>query len=139
MLTKDIASYLDGLGLGTYSETPTTSNNIFDRVVDTPDTMLAVILRPGRQSPGYDNLEESSVQIIVRGEADDSSDAEQLAQDVYNALHGFRHGEFVAGGDYILRVLSPQGGPTNIGPDENDRMMYSLNFNVTWRNSGREV
>jgi hypothetical protein len=137
MLTKDIASYLDGLGLATYSETA--NSTIFDRVVDQPDTMVAILLRPGRQSPGYDNLEESAVQVIVRGEADGSSDAEQLAQDIYNALHGYRHGVFVAGGDYILSVLSPQGGPTNIGSDENDRMMYSLNFSVRWRNSAREV
>lgn len=137
MLTHDIASYLDGLGLGTYSETE--DSTIFDRLPEAPDECIAIILRPGRQSPGYENLEDSSVQILVRGVPETSANAEWTAWEVYNNLHGQRHMTLVPGGEYILRVMCPQGNPVSLGADENGRVIYSLNFNVRWRNSARKV
>lgn len=137
MLTKDIASFLDGQGLGTYSETEPCT--IFDRLPEAPDECIAIILRAGRGSPGYSNLEDGAFQLLVRSESENSALAEWTAQECYNQLHGMRHTTLVAGGDYILRIMCPQGGPINLGPDENGRMIYSLNFNIRWRNSARKV
>jgi hypothetical protein len=137
MINVDFAKYLEQTGFGVYAEDGTAT--IFDRLPDTPDVAIAVSLRPGRTSSIWNSIEDSSVQILVRGVPEDSSVVAQKAQDIYNALHGQMHITLAVDGPRYLSIVCPQGGPVDAGRDENERAVYSLQFNARWRNSARST
>ncbi|MCE5322144.1 minor capsid protein [bacterium] len=138
MLIAEIMQYLDACELVTYDANDT-SGDVFIELPATPDTCVAVLPQPGTQSPGYDNLDNTGVQIIVRGAADTDVETQARAQAIYDKTHGFRNGWFINGGAYILSCLSPNGGIVPLGDDDNSRPEFAVNLNIKYRNTNREV
>ena len=136
MLVAEIAAFLDTEGMGVYDPTGITGNVFICTMPATPDTAIAVYPRPGLAADGKLKYDTPGVQIVARG-TQDPTVGEQLATDIYNALHGFHDGVFVAGGVYIVNCLGLQSGPNHLGRDDNGRHEYSLNFQITVSNEDR--
>lgn len=75
---------------------------------------------------GYD---DPTVQILIRG-SEDARTGYNLALEVYQTLQGFHGGSFVVNGIYIVMCEGLQSEPADLGRDETDRVVYSLNFHL---------
>ena len=65
-----------------------------------------------------------SFQVVVRAAL--GSKAEEVANAVYDAIH--QAGNFAIGSQHITGVFADQSAPLYLGLDENNRVMYSVNF-----------
>lgn len=131
-LNEEIALYLEAQGLLTYDPDGVTGDTFIDLMPDSPDEAVAILTgvpREGDVKYGYD---QPAVQIIVRGGSDPRA-AKQRAQDIYDELQGFSSGTFVDGGTWIVSCIAAQSGPVRLGPDENGRHEFSLNFDLEVR------
>lgn len=120
-LLEELSQLLEDLDLGTYP------GNIFlTKMPSTPDSCLVVSRYGGRESSLADDYDEPSIQIRVRGPATDVRVAEQLAERVYDALHGLGS-RTLAGGTWLQLMVGIQSGPIPIGQDSNGRTEYTVN------------
>jgi hypothetical protein len=141
MIAIEIASYLAAEGLGTVNLTGAANAQatIFVGTLPAmPDECIALFPTGGQYSPSGESIDEPTVQIIVRG-TQNPQPAAELAQQIYDTLHGFRSGTFVTGGTYVVSCYGMQSGPTWIGRDENKRHEYSLNFQLRIQNKNRRA
>jgi hypothetical protein len=67
-----------------------------------------------------------SMQILVRGAADDLENVETKAYELFDALKYKR--DFMIGEASIVQLYSTQSAPLFTGVDENRRPIFSLNF-----------
>ena len=133
MIQTEIAKYLDGEGILTFDEQGVTGNTFIEGLPQTPDEVIAIYRRGGTQSDPklpYDNI---GMQFIVRGDIDPRP-AVELAQNIYDELHGFSSGRFIIDGEWIVSCIGAQGGPVRLGRDDNGRIEYSINFDVSYQN-----
>ena len=138
MLIGEIGSYLQAQGLGTLNLTTAAGTIYLENLPPEPDAVVMIRSTGGTESDvrlAYDNV---TAQILVRGGADALAATQELAQGIYDALHGFI-GQFVGGGLWIIACIGVSGGPAYIGADENDRPEYSLNFRLMVRNESRRL
>jgi len=126
-LLEEIAQLLHDLGVGTY--TPNTAGGtIFLAALPTsPDRCMAVARYGASEADSKLPYDEISIQIRCRGSAVDARQAEQDAQNVYDALHGLENRE-LAGGTWLALAVGIQSGPVYIGRDQNGRHEYVVNF-----------
>lgn len=129
ILEQQIAEYLDTQGLGTFDDTGITGDIFISSLPTTPDSCIAIYARGGLA--GDDKLEYDmpTIQIIVRGTQNPLA-ADTLSESIYEALHGFHHDRFTAGGYYIVNCVGVQSAPIHIGVDDNRRHEFSLNFQL---------
>lgn len=120
-IVEDIARLLETQELGAWGE------SIFcESMPDDPDTLIYV-----HQGIGYeaDNmpLREIAVQIMTRAPL--AEDAHDLAMQVHGLLHRMNH--VAIGYHFVLWCTGrlPQALP----PDENDRVVYSMDFTFSCR------
>ncbi|MBF8186321.1 hypothetical protein ITP53_11285 [Nonomuraea sp. K274] len=129
-LVGEICALLDDLGLGTYREDGLPGGDIFHTFLPpSPDSALAVAQYVGRESDAGNPWDEPYIQVRVRGPAVDVRVAEQRAQDVYDRLHGVGR-RALAGGTWLQLAIGTQSGPYPIGPDEQGRPEFTVNFRV---------
>ncbi|NUU73789.1 minor capsid protein [Paenibacillus xylanilyticus] len=93
-----------------------------------PDASAWVRLTGGYPPSDWSPRKQPSMQIVVRGPEKEAVRIEQLAYDLHQHLHQRR--EFYAGTTLIRRCTADQSGPFYVGRDENDRLLYSLNFTL---------
>jgi len=136
MLVVEMAKYLAEIGLGKLDETGANGNIFVGVLPESPDECISLYPTGGQYSPTGEPYDDPTVQIIVRGGQDPRTPAE-LAQSIYDALHGFRGGSFVDGGAYIVSCRGLQSAPAHIGRDENRRHEYSVNFQLRVFNPNR--
>ncbi|NRQ35983.1 hypothetical protein HII36_29735 [Nonomuraea sp. NN258] len=130
-LLDEWCSLLDELGLGTYQVDGGLGGTIFHTVLPPePDVAIAAALYGGDESDSRNPWSEPRIQVRVRGTSTDAGVAEQLAQDVYDAVHGLGARELTPGGTWLQLAVGVQAGPVYIGPDANDRHEYTVNFRV---------
>lgn len=123
----ELCQWLGEQGFGTFDELSTTGN-IFDSVLpESPDAAIAVYLTGGPPSSSALPMTTPTCQIVVRG-SQDSRDARDRAQAIYEALQAFTAGFLTVGGIWIAGVKCLQAGPVHIGQDANLRHLFSLNF-----------
>ena len=141
LILEELATYLDAQGVGTYNSTTTGGDIYLNLMPVTPDAVIGLYIRGGVQtistredSCKFDN---TRVQVITRGIAEDTYTPYDKAQSIYNLLENFSTHYLTVGGSYILNIKATQGAPAFIGKDDNQRVEYSLNFIITHTNTNK--
>lgn len=134
MIIEQIASYLDELGIGVYDTIGVSGNIFLEHLPDNPDIAIALYSSGGSPADSKLNYDLVAVQIMVRGGLD-ATQAQSLAQGIYDEIHGFEGALFVGGGDWIVSCLGIQSHPVLLGKDANGRFEYSLNFDIEFQNN----
>lgn len=127
MLTAEIAEYLADQGLGTFDPSGTSGDIFLAVMPDQPTQAMALYDNGGAESPMRRPIDDPNIQVITRG-GQHPEEAHALARDVYDTLHGFT-GE-LPGYTWVVWCIGIQSGPVPLGPDENGRHRYSLNFRL---------
>lgn len=123
-LVAEFCALLDELDLGVYG----VGGNVFHLTLPpSPDTALAVALYAGGESDSANPWDSPNVQVRVRGPATDARVAEQLAQAVYDHIHGLGD-RALAGGTWLELAVGNQAGPIFAGVDEQGRAEFTVNF-----------
>ena len=131
MLIIEIAKYLDAQGIGKYSEVDDTGTIFIDGLPAYPNDVISLYHRGGAGSDAKLGYGNQNIQIIVRAVFKVS--ALTQAQQIYDALHGFHMGQFVAGGVHIVGCQGIQSGVNYLNTDDKNRHEYSLNFEVEYK------
>ena len=126
-IVTEIMRYLADKGIVSYSETGGTNNIFMGRLPAEPSFAIAVNPSGGYNASIKHDYDLPTIQILVRGTVDPRTGYEK-AMAIYDALHGFGSGAFVAGGYWVVKCEGIQSEPIYIGQDENGRHMYTLNF-----------
>lgn len=126
-LLEEWATLMAELGLGTYEPDGPGGTLYHPRLPSTPDQCMAIALYGGAESDSKNPYDEPSLQVRVRGPADDSRIAEADAQNVYDTLHGLGPRELTAGGTWLQLAICQNAGPVYIGVDQNGRHEYTVN------------
>jgi hypothetical protein len=127
-LTEQVAALLDSLGVGVYDPGGTTGTIYLVQLPEAPDVAMAVARYAGPD--GDQDVDDVSVQVRVRGTTADTRIGEQLAQQVYEALHGLTD-VTLAGGAHASLIYARQSGPTLSGRDTNGRDEWTINVQAT--------
>lgn len=123
----DVMKYLAEKGIVSYSETGGANNIFMGKLPAEPSFAIAVNPSGGYNASIKHDYDLPTIQILVRGTVDPRTGYEK-AMAIYDALHGFGSGAFVAGGYWVVKCEGIQSEPIYIGQDENGRHMYALNF-----------
>lgn len=133
MIARALAMYLaQEIPSLVYSETDPTGVNVFiGHLPEAPDE--AIVLRqssglPSSAKIGYDG---PTIQVVVRGTTNPLV-GDALGREVYGKIHGLTSTTLPDSTRLIL-ARGLQSGPTDIGPDENGRYRYGMNFAITVR------
>jgi len=126
-IVTEIMRYLADKGIVSYSETGGTNNIFMGKLPAEPPFAIAVNPSGGYNASIKHDYDLPTIQILVRGTVDPRTGYEK-ALAIYDALHGFGSGAFVAGGYWVVKCEGIQSEPIYIGQDENGRHMYTLNF-----------
>lgn len=74
---------------------------------------------------------QPSFQIRVRGEPNDTAETETRAYAIHGSLTNLRNVKI--GNDSVVIIRAMTSEPLHIGDDENDRPIYSMNFDCVVR------
>lgn len=129
MLIRDIALYIDGLGLGDYHEDGfDTDNNVFlNMLPQNPDNVICIYDTGGSGNDiGFPEIRRN-VQVFVRNES--ALTGSTVIWGIYNALirtedNGFL---FINNRKMLIKSIS---APVFIGKDTNGLFEYSANFSI---------
>jgi hypothetical protein len=133
-VTEELALLIQRYGHGTYPIDPTdTGGSIFLHAApDGPDEVITVSRPAGADSESLQGYDTVSFQVRVRGPRHDSGAAEELAQAIYDDLHGLRSMP-LPGGTWLVHLLAMGAGPGYMGVDTHQRTEFSLNFRAELR------
>ncbi|MNL58462.1 hypothetical protein D3C87_1821000 [compost metagenome] len=92
-----------------------------------PDDCAYTRINGGGPPNEWSSVSRPSVQIVVRAKL--ASTAEATAIAIFAALHNRR--EFTVGTTRVIRCAAEQSAPFYLGPDDNGRTLYSVNFTLT--------
>jgi hypothetical protein len=138
MLAVEIAEYLDSQITNLKYDEDGTSGNVFiSAYPSAPDVVVGVYPTGGNPVEEYLEWDKPTFQIVVRGDRNPKT-ASDLSQSIFDILNDFWKGYLVDGGTYIWHISGVQSAPNYLGPDENGRHEYSLNFEVECKNSNRQ-
>lgn len=114
---------IDGL---TYAEAG--EGNVFlDQMPATPDDAVAVYTATGPESDSKLPYDSVDFQVIVRCAADHWDWAHATERAIYSKLHGKRN-VTLPDGTYAVFILAQNASPFPLGPDENGRLRYSIDY-----------
>jgi len=105
--------------------------NSFPKSKQTPNNCSAVKLTGGFPSSQWTGKKQPSFQIRVRGNANDTAEAEERAYEIHESLMNLRNVKIGSSSVVIIRAMNSV--PLHIGDDENDRPIYSMNFDCVVR------
>lgn len=132
MITAGLAAELDARGLVDYRADEAGGDCFVDKDLPaTPNDAVGLYSIGGPPSDVKLGYDDPSVQIIVRGGADARDPAGRAAA-IYAALHGL-HDHTLPDGTYVVGCAADQSAPVRLGPDENGRERFSLNFTLDVR------
>jgi hypothetical protein len=96
--------------------------------INIPDFCAAVIIHAGRGIDEWTGKKQPSFQILVRGETRKEGVVEAKAHEIFDSIQNLRN---VTVGEDSVVIIRPQGSsPFYIGEDDNNRPVYSMNFNT---------
>ncbi len=127
-LAADIAEYLDGKAIGTFSPDANGGNIFIERLPTAPDTCIAIRHTGGAISTGLP-LIEPTIQLVVRGDTDPRT-ALELADEAMAALK-YKQGAITLAGEDVSIIWPLNDIPAYVGIDENGRHMYSINLRIS--------
>jgi hypothetical protein len=93
-----------------------------------PDAVIAIIDAPGQSPNPKWLLDFPAIQVVVRGKPDDYPTAKAKADEVKDALLGIDAFTTPAGNRWD--GVTMMGDVNYLGPDENSRPQFSLNFRI---------
>ena len=134
-LLEQYAVLAEERGLGLYRPDSAGGSIFLGRLPDRPDLAVAIARYAGGESDarlGYDDLR---LQFRVRGPHGDYTVGEDLAQRVYDELHGLPS-RYLPDGTWMVDLVGLQTGPADIGPDEHHRPEWTVNFRSEVRRAG---
>lgn len=115
----------------TYDETGISGNIFQDNLPTEPDVTIMVQGTGGfPRDMWLEDYYEPTVQIIVRG-ARDPRVARNLVQEIVSEIGTFGEDKFLPAGNwYIIKCQAIQPMGIYIGPDDNNRHRFSVNFEL---------
>lgn len=117
-LLADVKSFLTGV-----------SNVYLGSMPDTPDNMVGIFATGGYPRDLSGNMvEEPTVMVKVRNTS--YSTGETLCDTIKDALHGQNN---VTKNGHDILLIEQQSDVLNLGRDENNRQMWSVNFRMYYR------
>jgi hypothetical protein len=128
-ITDELAQYLNDQGLGLFDPTGATGDIFLETMPDVPDDAVAIYATAGLPPDVRTSIGRPSVQIVVRGGRDPRDAAGRAAQ-IFTALHKLHAMTFVPGGTWVMLCAAKQSQPIGLGPDENRRYEFSINFSL---------
>jgi hypothetical protein len=105
--------------------------NSFPVSTATPDVCAVVKLTGGFPPSQWTGKKQPSFQILVRGEANNPADVEARAYALHESLMNLRN--VTVGNESIVIMRAMNSVPLYIGNDENNRPIYSMNFDCVVR------
>ncbi|HEU5032687.1 MAG TPA: minor capsid protein [Spirillospora sp.] len=132
MIAAAVAKYLAAAGLVTFDEAG--ADCFLEDLPPVPVDALAVHTEV--RAAGLDSWGMAGVQLIARtdGTGGRARSGYQQLMDAKDVLHGLRHTTLDPGGPDEVRVVlavAQTEEPTDLGPDDNDRLRWSLGFDLT--------
>jgi hypothetical protein len=105
--------------------------NRFPLSDNTPDFCAVVIIHAGRGVDEWTGKKQPSFQLLVRGETRQEGIVEAKAHEIFDSIQNLKN---VTVGEDSVAIIRPQGSsPFYIGEDDNNRPVYSINFNTVIR------
>ncbi|WP_419884832.1 minor capsid protein [Paenibacillus sp. B-A-8] len=92
-----------------------------------PDDCAYTRITGGPPPSEWSSVAYPSFQVVIRAKS--SATAETKANAIFEALHG--KAEFIIGTTRVVICLADQSAPWYLGPDANNRALYSINFTLT--------
>lgn len=124
---------LDGL---TYAEAA--EGNVFlDHMPSSPDDAVAVYSATGPEADSKLPYDPAEFQVIVRCAADNWDWAHATERAIYSKLHGKRN-VTLPDGTYAVFILAQNSSPFPLGPDENGRLRWSIDYRAEIMNVTEE-
>jgi hypothetical protein len=122
MRPQEIGNRLVSLGIATTGESDW--KLAYRDFFPTPHRQVLVRLSGGNPGEGKADLDRPTFQVLVRGQENESSGIESKVEAVVAALHRF---DGTLSG-WVYPDIQRQGDVLYLGRDDNQRPMYSLNF-----------
>jgi hypothetical protein len=105
--------------------------NAFPVSSKAPDECIVAKLTPGMAPDEWTGKKQPSFQVLVRGKANGQSDVEARAYALHESLTNLR--DVAIGSDSVVVIRAVNSVPFFIGNDENNRPVYSMNFDCVVR------
>jgi hypothetical protein len=105
--------------------------NSFPVSTGAPDGCAVVKLTGGFPPSQWTGKKQPSFQLLVRGKAGDMAEVETRAYALHEALMNLQN--VTVGDESIVIIRAMNSVPLYIGNDENDRPIYSMNFDCVVR------
>jgi hypothetical protein len=105
--------------------------NSFPVSKSAPDVCAVVKLTGGFPPSQWTGKKQPSFQILVRGKANDVAEVETRAYTLHEALMNLQN--VTMGNESIVIIRAMNSAPLYIGNDDNNRPIYSMNFDCVVR------
>jgi hypothetical protein len=105
--------------------------NAFPISKSAPDVCAVVKLTGGFPPSQWTGKKQPSFQILVRGNAGDTAEVETRAYVVHESLMNLQN--VTVGDESLVIIRAMNSAPLYIGNDENNRPVYSMNFDCVVR------
>lgn len=105
--------------------------NSFPVSTATPDACAVVKLTGGFPPSQWTGKKQPSFQLLVRGKANDPAEVETRAYAIHGALMNLR--DVMVGDESVVIIRAMNSVPLFIGNDQNNRPIYSMNFDCVVR------
>ena len=125
-MLEGIARYLDDKGIVTFDPNGISGDIFMETMPPQPRDAVALMSTGGDEPLVRHPFDTRKFQVLVRGGADPRPPLAR-AEAIYDALQGLA-GVTLPDGTYVVAIGAVQAGPIRLGPDENGRHMFSLNF-----------
>jgi hypothetical protein len=106
-------------------------SNSFPVSTKIPDACAVVKLTGGFPPNQWTGKKQPSFQILVRGDVNKPADVEARAYALHDSLMNLR--DVMIGDESIVIIRAMNSVPLYIGNDENNRPIYSMNFDCVVR------
>lgn len=97
-----------------------------DFTAENPDDCAYVRITGGGAPSEWSSVAYPAFQVVIRSKK--AATAEAKGNALLSALHAKT--EFMIGGTRVVKCLADQSTPWYLGPDENGRALYSINFTL---------
>lgn len=125
MRIQELKLFIESLVPGAYYP------NSFPVSKEAPDRCSVVKLTGGFPTNQWTGKKQPSFQIRVRGKMNEPDETEERAYEIHNALENLRDVKIGNHSIVIIRAMTPI--PYHIGNDENNRPIYTMNFDTVIR------
>jgi hypothetical protein len=99
--------------------------------ISAPDVCAVVKLTGGFPPSQWTGKKQPSFQVLVRGSAKNTSECETRAYEIHESLMNLR--DVMVGDQSVVIMRAMNSVPLYIGNDENNRPIYSMNFDCVVR------